>query len=38
MTNESIEDDWRFEIWVDAILGEFPEDEFDEAEEDEEGG
>ena len=42
VSNEPIKDDWRFEIWAEVILDEFPESEeedtdFDDSEEEEEG-
>ena len=33
VTLESNQDDWEFEIWVDAILEDYPESELEEGEE-----
>ncbi len=35
VTLESNLDDWEFEIWVDAILEDYPESELEEGEEEE---
>jgi type IV pilus assembly protein PilM len=32
VTNEPLEKDWQFEIWIDAILDDYPEPESDEEE------
>ena len=37
LTEESIEGDWRFVIWADVILEDYPEPEEDSESETEEG-
>ena len=37
VTNEPIGDDWRFEIWADVILEDFPQDDFDDSADSDEG-
>ncbi len=38
VTNEPIENDWQFDLWIDAILEDYPEVDEEDVETDEEGG